>query len=115
MKRLLVLFGAFLLFASPLFGRYENNTKAADLFEPDQSEKLSTLTCPPSSPVVLPTSVQYLAEQSPSDQFKKTKAFLGASFSFFYPKSFYPTVLNQWVNLPTLSNPLFILFRNLRL
>ena len=115
MKRLSVLIGAFLLFTPSLFGRYENNTKAADFFEPDQIEKLSTLTCHPDSPIVLPTSVQYLAEQSPSDQFKKIKTFLGASFYFFCPKSFNPAILNQWANLPTLSNPLFILFRNLRL
>lgn len=115
MKRLLVLFGAFLLFASPFFGRHEIETTAAVLFESDQSEKLSTLAHPPASPVVLPSGIQYLAEQSHSDQSNKTKAFLGASFCFSCPKSFYPILLNQWVNLPTLSNPLFILFRNLRL
>jgi hypothetical protein len=118
MRKLLVLFGAFLLFICPLFGTEKNNDKGPVLLELSQEElfeELSAITYPPTSPVILPYSLQYLAEHSPSDQFKKIKAFLGSSFNFFYHKSLFPALLDTRVSNPVLSNPLFILFRNLRL
>lgn len=118
MRKLLVLFGAFLLLTCALFGAEKNNDKEVVLFQVIQNgsfEKLNSRTYPPASALILPNSVQYLAEHNPSDQSKKIKAFLGASFYFFYHKTLFPTVLNKWVKTTTLSNPLFILFRNLRL
>lgn len=118
MGKLLVLLAAFLLFACHLFGTEkskDNGTVPLELIQEELFEELGTITYPPASPVILPDSVQYLAEQNPSDQLKKTKAFLGSSFGFISHKSVFPTVFERWGNNLVLSNPLFILFRNLRL
>lgn len=118
MGKLLALFGVFLLFTCSIFGTEKSNnsgTVPLELIQEELFEELGTITYPSASPVILPYSLQYAAEQNPSDQLKKNKAFLGSSFYFFYHKSLFAAVLDKRVKNPVLSNPLFILFRNLRL
>ena len=118
MRKLLVLLGAFLLFTYALYGAERSNAKEVALFESTYTgpfEKLSNISYPSASAIILPHTFQYLAEHSPTDQAKKIKAFLDSSFEFRYYKSYFPTIPFKRVPHPALSHPLFILFQNLRI
>ncbi|HLT06885.1 MAG TPA: hypothetical protein VK014_05125 [Cyclobacteriaceae bacterium] len=111
MKQLLIIFGFFVFFTSFLFGVRENSSTAAVF---DQPQKLSAISCP-SPAIILPSVFQPFGEQSPSDQFKKVKSFLGSSFLFFCSGQNYHFEKNNRSNNLLLFDQLFILYHNLRL
>lgn len=118
MRKLLVVFGVFLLFTYALFGADKSDMEKLVHFKsaPIQpNEKLRNISQPIAAEIILPQACQYLAEHNPTDQAKKIKALSGSPYNFHYLRSIYPTLRHAGTPNPKLSHPLFILFQNLRI
>src|SRR5690554_3300616 len=117
MKGLSLLIGSFLLLSFRLFGIEENRFAPEHLSAHCQSassEKITPALFPTSSPAIIPDSPRLFGEQTGSDHSNKAKASFVDLQNFYFPKSL-PVTAADWTSRPTPQQPLFILFRNLRL
>lgn len=117
MKRLLLLIGSFLSVSFHLFGIEENRlipVYPLDFCDKECCENIAPALLPAASPAIIPDIPRVLGEQTGSDHPGKAKASFGDA-RIFFSLWFSWVIRPGYITSASPKEPLFILFRNLRI